>query len=161
MFTVTAETCINVHVKCPLLHNFNQCFDISVDSNSSLQFLKNHFAFLVLLHVESHGKANGFTGIDVLYVVFVLIFQCLQYCLKVSGHGKSVSHTLLALYDSRIMPESLNTLVNLQILFLDELLDFLVLVQILSCGISKWGRQLKTMDTSALILLYLLIMQCV
>jgi hypothetical protein len=94
-----------------------------------------------LLHLERHGRANGFTGIDALFVVFVPIFQCLQYCLKVSGHGESVSQTLLAHYDSRIMPEGLNTVMKLQILFLYELLGFLVLVQILCCGISKWGRQ--------------------
>jgi hypothetical protein len=88
-----------------------------------------------LLQVERHGKADGFTGIDVLYVVFVPIFQCLQYCLKVSGHGESVSQTLLALYNNRKMPEGLNTVMNLHILFLDELLDFLVLMQILCCGI--------------------------
>jgi len=91
--------------------------------------------------VGRHGRANGFTGIDVLYVVFVPLFQCLQCCLKVSGHGENVSQTLLALYDSRMMPEGLNTVMNLQIPFLDKLLDFLVLVQILHCGISKWGRQ--------------------
>jgi len=73
--------------------------------------------------------------------VFIPIFQCLQYCLKVSGHGESVNQTLLALYNCRIMPEGLNTVMSLQILFLDELLDFLILVQILCCVISKWGRQ--------------------
>jgi hypothetical protein len=87
MLTVCAETRINVHVTCPLLFNFNQCFDVSVDSNSSLQFLKNHFAFLVCC-IERRGKANGFTGIDVLYVVFVPIFHCLQYCLKSQAMAK-------------------------------------------------------------------------
>jgi len=103
--------------------------------------LEKPFCISGLLHVERHGKANGFTGIDVLYVVFVLILQCLHYCLQVSGHGENVSKALLALYNIRIMPEGLNTVMNFQILFLDELLDFLVLMQILCCVISKWGRQ--------------------
>jgi len=103
--------------------------------------LEKPFCIFGLLQVERHGKANGFTGIDVLYVMFLLIFQYLHYCLQVSGHGESVSQALLALYNSRVMPESLNTVINLQILFLDELLDFLVLMQILCCVISKWGRQ--------------------
>jgi hypothetical protein len=47
MFTVFVEMHINVLVICPLLYNFNQCFDIAVDWNSSPQFLKNHFEFLV------------------------------------------------------------------------------------------------------------------
>jgi hypothetical protein len=48
MLTVCIETHINVPVMCPLLlYNFNQCFDVSLDLNSSPQFLKNHFAFLV------------------------------------------------------------------------------------------------------------------
>jgi hypothetical protein len=59
--------------------------------------------------VERHGKANGYTGVDVLYVVLVPICQCLLYSLKVSGHDGSVSQTLLAPFDSRIMPEGLNT----------------------------------------------------
>ena len=64
MFTVCAETRINVHVKCPLLlYNFNQCFDVSVDSDSSPQFLKNHFAFLVCYMWRDMAKLMVLQGL--------------------------------------------------------------------------------------------------
>jgi len=76
MFTVCAETPINVHVKCPLLYNFNPCFDVSVDWNSSLQFLKNHFAFLVCYMWGDMAE--------------LMVLQELMFCMLCSYHFFSV-----------------------------------------------------------------------